>query len=224
MKKVLDQEIFNLSDKFILLYGMPLLLWPISFLDSFNFLEKICVTFLLIIMLVGIELLLRNHKHTYKRTFKRNLKAIDDLNVSFSLFITPQVFATSIFATIFGGIIGFSFISSDFFSFISIASMFFIVILGLEFLFQDLILKPFMKDNKIETKLYGVFASDFIDYLSQFLPLVQYVFNHPASIIYGLFGFLITYHFYFTDAFSLLLGTVIFIIIGFGLSSLKNSK
>tara|TARA_Y100001968_G_scaffold177623_1_gene162710 strand:- start:1086 stop:1760 length:675 start_codon:yes stop_codon:yes gene_type:complete len=224
MKKILDQEIFNLSDKFILLYGMPLLLWPISFLDSFNFLEKICVTFLLIIMLVGIELLLRNHKHTYKRTFKRNLKAIDDLNVSFSLFITPQVFATSIFATIFGGIIGFSFISSDFFSFISIAAMFFIVILGLEFLFQDLILKPFMKENLVESSTSQIIEVDFIDYIKRFFPIVKTMYQHSTAILYGTFGFLLTFNFYYQDIFSLLLGTVVFIIIGFGLSSLKNSK
>ncbi|MBE33019.1 hypothetical protein CL647_02700 [bacterium] len=219
-----QHTLFNLSDKLILLYGSPLLLWPISLLSTFNIAEKVCMTLLFIVMLVGFELIFRTHKTTVKKIYKRKFQAIDDLNISFSLFLTPQVFITSILATSFGGIIGFYYINNDFFSFISIAFMFFIIILGLEFMFQDLILKPFMKNNKIETKTNLVFAADFIDYVIRSFTIFNYLLNNPAIIFYGLFGFIITYHFYFIDAFSLLFGTAIFIIIGLGISTFKKPK
>ncbi len=219
-----QHTLFNLSDKLILIYGTPLILWPISLLSTFNIAEKVCMTLLFIVMLVGLELIFRAHKTTAKKIYNRKLQAIDDLNISFSLFLTPQVFITSILATSFGGIIGFYYINNDFFSFISIAFMFFIIILGLEFMFQDLILKPFMKKNKIETKTNLVFAADFIDYMIRSFTIFNYLLNNPAIIFYSLFGFIITYHFYFTDAFSLLFGTAIFIIIGLGISTFKNPK
>ena len=224
MAQKTQHTVFNLSDKLILIYGTPLLLWPISLLSTFNIAEKVCMTLLFIVILVGFELILRTHKTTVKKIYKRKLKAIDDINISFSFFLTPQVFITSILATSFGGIIGFYYINNDFFSFFSIAIMFFTIILGLEFIFQDLILKPFMKKNKIETKTHLVFSADFIDYLIRPFTLFNYILNNPAIIFYGLFGFIITYHFYFTDAFSLLLGTAIFIIIGLGISTFKNPK
>jgi len=219
-----QQNLFNLSDKLILLYGTPLLLWPISLLGTFNISEKLSITLLFIIMLVGLELLFRNHNISVKKIYKRKLKAIDDLNVSFSFFLTPQIFITSILAMSFGGIIGFYFINNDFFSFISIASIFFTIILGFEFLFQDLLIKPLMKTSKIETKNKLIFKADFIDYLIHFLPFLYYIYKHPIMFFYGIFGFLLTFNFYYTDLFSLVFGTLMFIVIGYGISSLKNSK
>ncbi|RAP27330.1 hypothetical protein DID74_00535 [Candidatus Marinamargulisbacteria bacterium SCGC AG-333-B06] len=229
MKLSTNNNLFNLSDKFILIYGTPLLLWPVSLLNQFSFMEKISLTFLFVVMFIGFELLFRSSITTKTINFKRKKRVIEDLNVSFHLFLTPQVLVTSVIATILGGLIGFYFINHDFFSFISIALMFFIVILGIEFFFQDLVISAFLKGHVdkqhkslliVRNKKIGFV--DIIEYISFYVPLIGFIYNNPTVIFYTVLGFILTYKFYAQDLFSLVFGTAVFIILGFGINSLKR--
>ncbi len=224
MKKTIDKHLFNISDKVILLYGTPLILLPISYVKSFNFSEKLSLALLFVMMLIGLELIFRSHKSEYKRIYKRKRKVLEDLNISFSLFLTPQVIVTSMLASITGGILGFYFIHNDIFSFFSIALMFFIIILGLEFLFQDLLVKIILKQKKVETKNKSQFESNFIEYLGSFTPPLRILLTYPTVAFYSVLGLFLTYNFYDTSLFSLCLGSLCFAVVGYGIHTLTSSK
>ena len=203
--------LFNSFDKLVLLFGTPFFLLALTFNNQFEFSEKMSLSLIFSLIIIGIELLNRSLNTSDKSIFKRKNKAINDINIEYSAFLTPQIIITSVLAFCLGGIIGFYYISHTLFSILTIVCIFFILILGLEFIIQDLF---FNQSKKIAYKKrirniieYSIFDSTNIKYL-----------------IYCILGVILTFNFYSNDLFSMIFGTTCIVITGYGIDLLKKSK
>ena len=139
-----NTNVLNLSNKVLLIFGTPLLTWQISYLNQFSGLEKISLLTLSIVLLLGTKMIYSGlSTQTQKKAFSKRRYAIKDLNLKLSSTLSPQVITTLAIAGIIGGISGYYFLNETLFTLVGSGATFFVIVLGIEFLFQDLVIKTY---------------------------------------------------------------------------------
>jgi len=203
--------LFNSFDKLVLLFGTPFFLLVLTFNNQFEFSEKVSLSLIFSLIIIGIELLNRSLNTSKKFIFKRKKKAINDINIEYSAFLTPQIIITSVLAFCLGGIIGFYYISHTLFSILTIVCIFFILILGLEFIIQDLFFKQ-SKRFSYKKIINSISTSSILNTANM------------RYLIYCILGIILTYNFYSNDLFSVIFGTTCIVVTGYGIDLFKKTK
>ena len=212
MKQSHNLSIYNTKTALFIIYGIPLLIWPLSLLDTFSGLEKLGCILCLCVIILGSNLIHHDIVHTKpKKPFKKRRYAMPDLNVSLRPLATPQLTITLVLAGICGGLLSFYYLNETLLTFLSAAITFFTIVLGIEYMFQDLVRKIYkIKDKTI---------ADFFYRTSKLLPFIH---NNLAGLLCAIAGYYLYNVFYFQDPSSSLTGAVILGIIGKGMSLFKS--
>lgn len=134
---------FDITHLIFLLYIVPLIIWPISLHPTFSLIEKSLSIVILASVFFGLKFLYTDYTiPVIKKPFKKVKKVMPDLNTSIFSLLSPQVTITLVCAACIGGSLTFQYLYNDLYSFLFGSCAIFIIILGLEFLFQDLYMKP----------------------------------------------------------------------------------
>ena len=205
-----QKNLFNYFDKLIFIYLTPLFIWALSMFSFFSGQQKFVLVFIFLVIVIGIEFLLQDLSSTPKNKYRNKMRSIDDVQINFQILFNPTIFITCILSYTIAGLIGFYFLGHTLFSFISFGSMAFVIILGIEFFFQDLFVDK-----------YKINSNNIILFLYRKFNILLFIKKYYYPVITGSFGFFLIYSFYLKDLFSLLFGTILFIFIGLSLKNLK---
>tara|TARA_B100001989_G_C24528507_1_gene460126 strand:+ start:780 stop:1382 length:603 start_codon:yes stop_codon:yes gene_type:complete len=193
------------------IYLIPIIIWPISLHPTFTLIEKIICCGIFSLIFIGFELVIKDTKLTKKEIpFKKLKYIIPDLNLSIFSLLSPQVTTSLILGTTVGGTISYIFLYQNLFSFLTGGIMTFIIILGIEFLFQDLVMKP----NNVSN-------NNIISYCINATKIIPFIKQNSLTCMIGLLGSVCFYTFYDNSLLFSVIGFCLFAFIFTGVTKLK---
>ena len=202
---------FDISTVFFLIFSLPIIIWPLSFNSFFSAFEKLVLTVIMIVIFLGINYLISDNHHLPKlKPYHKKILPMPDLNFSILSILSPQIAITCILGITGGGIIGFIYLYQDLMSFLSVGFWFFTVVLGMEFLFQDLYMKP--------RKLKGNNVVSFVLNKLNFFPLIT---PYVSEIVWGCIGGILLYVYYQSTVIYFVAGFILFNLVLYTVKSIK---
>ena len=130
-------------EKLILIYGVPVLLYLLTGMQSFNGFEKLILLIIAIITILGARKLL--NKTVIEKRFKKRRYAIKDLNYRLINLLSPINLMCLATASSTGGILYYYYFKQDLTYYLLGTLMFFVLYKGLFMLIGDLITESQLK-------------------------------------------------------------------------------
>jgi hypothetical protein len=199
----------DLSNNLTVIFGIPFLTWPISTLTTFSGLEKVSLLLISIVILLGLKMIYSGATTTpSKKPFSKRRYAIADLNFKASSVLSPQIIVTLVLAGISGGLFGYYFLKDSLLILISSGITFFTIVLGAEYMYQDLAIN-----------IYAIKDKNFISFLYRKLKASNWINKYLLSCIAGIIGFILYKNIYPDNLSNILLGAALFVIIAQGIKA-----